>query len=290
MNTQITVSEWLSQYQGIISQRLEAGEITHKTFTDYRRMMAAAAMYWADRPLASLKVSDVTQLVNRKVNEGAPHAARRLRINLSSLFLEAQRHDLLQPGYNPALAARHPQTRVNTERLTLDEWLRIFRCASYRAPAYFQNAMLLALVTAQRPSDLVRLHRDHIRGGCLHITQFKTGEKIALPLRLKLNAISTTLQEAIEVCNASAWLIHRPDGRPVNTWSLSRWFRLCRQESVTYGDGSTRPSPFREQRSLAERLYRVQGIDTRTLLGHRYQHMTDQYNNPRGKEFRELVL
>ncbi|MFC2588560.1 MAG: hypothetical protein ACFNZS_01050 [Ottowia sp.] len=35
-------------------------------------------------------------------------------------------------------------------------------------------------------------------------------------------------------------------------------------------------------RSLAERLYRAQGVDTRILLGHRRQQMTDRYNDDRG--------
>jgi len=41
------------------------------------------------------------------------------------------------------------------------------------------------------------------------------------------------------------------------------------------------PPISREQRSLAERLYADQGIDTRKLLGHRRQTMTDAYNSTR---------
>ena len=33
---------------------------------------------------------------------------------------------------------------------------------------------------------------------------------------------------------------------------------------------------------LAERLYRKQGVDTRILLGHKRQSMTDTYNDDRG--------
>jgi integrase len=46
------------------------------------------------------------------------------------------------------------------------------------------------------------------------------------------------------------------------------------------GEG-TRPS-LHECRSLAERLYREQGIDTQTLLGHKSMKMTDKYNDDRG--------
>jgi hypothetical protein len=38
---------------------------------------------------------------------------------------------------------------------------------------------------------------------------------------------------------------------------------------------------FHEQRSLAERLYSDQSIDTRKLLGHRRRSMTDTYNSTR---------
>lgn len=42
---------------------------------------------------------------------------------------------------------------------------------------------------------------------------------------------------------------------------------------------------FHEQRSLSERLYRKQGIDTQALLGHTTRLQTDRYNNTRGKEW-----
>ncbi|CND85552.1 integrase [Yersinia nurmii] len=50
------------------------------------------------------------------------------------------------------------------------------------------------------------------------------------------------------------------------------------------------PTYFPEQRSLAERLYREQGVDTKTLLGHKNQAMTDKYNDDRGKEWLVLAV
>ncbi|CCP02947.1 Integrase [Erwinia amylovora Ea644] len=40
-----------------------------------------------------------------------------------------------------------------------------------------------------------------------------------------------------------------------------------------------------EQRSLAEGLYRDQGINTQNLLGHKNQIQTDKYNDDRGKDW-----
>lgn len=57
-----------------------------------------------------------------------------------------------------------------------------------------------------------------------------------------------------------------------------------RENSLRYllaAPGYGAPS-LHECRSLSERLFRAQGIDTRILLGHKHQAMTDVYNDDRG--------
>lgn len=281
-----TLSTWLPQYEATVKLRLKSGEITNQTVGDYRRMIAFCSSMWGSRLLSGITVAEITEAVHAKAVE-TPHAARRIRILMSNMFLEAQRHGIVPHGYNPALISRWPLTRVSTERLTLDEWRKIFRCAQYRAPDYFQAAMLLAIVTGQRRADISKMHSDDIRAGYLHITQQKTGERIALPLSLQLDAISCTIEDVLSLCSPQGFLI-QCRGRQVNVWSLTKWFQNCREEAgITASEGNTPPT-FREQRSLSERLYRQQGIDTMTLLGHKTQKMTDRYNDVRGKEYRRL--
>lgn len=280
----LLLAEWLLTYEKIVQQRVDAGEIKLKTATDYRRMVWFCLNHWARKPLIEISVSDITRAIMEKAYL-TPFSARRVRINMSDMFMEAQRAGCIPFGHNPALVAREPRAVIQTERLTLDEWLKIFRAAKYAAPGYFQTAMLLALVTGQRPSDLIRIHEDNIRAGFLHIQQFKTGERIALPLCLRMHAIDTSLEEVIALCDPGYLLQSR--GRQLNTWTLSRWFRICRDQAGIKAKIGT-PPPFKEQRSLAERLYRAQGLDTRTLLGHKSQRMTDLYNDSRGKEYRVL--
>ena len=63
--------------------------------------------------------------------------------------------------------------------------------------------------------------------------------------------------------------------------SLSARFEEAREGcGLTWSEGL--PPSLHECRSLSERLYRVQGIDTRILLGHKNQSMTDVYNDDRG--------
>lgn len=54
--------------------------------------------------------------------------------------------------------------------------------------------------------------------------------------------------------------------------------------------GGRTPPTFHELRSLSERLYRDQGINTQALLGHRHARMTEVYNDPRGAEWGTVKL
>lgn len=54
-------------------------------------------------------------------------------------------------------------------------------------------------------------------------------------------------------------------------------------------EGKT-PSTFHEQRSLAERLYEVQGVNTKELLGHKSQRQTDSYHDDRGKDWITVAI
>ncbi|HHN5451497.1 TPA: integrase, partial [Escherichia coli] len=47
---------------------------------------------------------------------------------------------------------------------------------------------------------------------------------------------------------------------------------------------------FHEQRSLSERLYKEQGLNTQKLLGHKTQQQTDRYHDDRGKGWSKVAL
>lgn len=66
-------------------------------------------------------------------------------------------------------------------------------------------------------------------------------------------------------------------------------FSKARDEAkIDWGDGT--PATFHEQRSLSERLYNEQGIETRKLLGHKSQRQTDRYNDDRGKTWIKVTV
>ena len=117
------------------------------------------------------------------------------------------------------------------------------------------------------------------------VVQQKTGARIAIPLEIRLDAISLTLREVVEECGRASgggpYLLQTVRGTHPGPAALSFRFAQARSAVGITGDAASLPT-LHEIRSLSERLYRAQGIDTKTLLGHSKQAMTDLYNNERG--------
>ncbi|MER1935835.1 tyrosine-type recombinase/integrase [Proteus terrae] len=285
----ITLKQWLIIYREILNDRLLYNEINKKTHAEYELSIRRSSDLWGDAPLIDISVSDIATSLSNIQNEGKFSTAYRFKIHLKNMFVEAQRDGVIPIHHNPAVIVRTPRRIVKTERLLINEWRLIFEYAKYRAPEYFSNSMLLALVTGQRISDIVTMHHDHIFNNHLHIIQMKTNERIAIPLSLSLDEIGFSLSDVVSMCSQRNHLLTNNRGNPVNTWSLSRWFKICRDAVLTPTQNKKLPS-FREQRSLSERLYRTQGVDTMTLLGHKHQYMTDSYNDIRSKDYRYLRL
>lgn len=78
-------------------------------------------------------------------------------------------------------------------------------------------------------------------------------------------------------------------GAQVKARTLTMHFSTARDEAkIDWKNGT--PATFHEQRSLAERLYKVQGINTQKLLGHKSSKQTDVYNDDRGKDWAKIKV
>ncbi|AJW28957.1 hypothetical protein Z042_26255 [Chania multitudinisentens RB-25] len=78
-------------------------------------------------------------------------------------------------------------------------------------------------------------------------------------------------------------------GAQVSANTLTTNFSKARDlANIDWGSGT--PATLHEQRSLAERLYREQGVNTRLLLGHKSQKQTDRYNDDRGKDWITIAV
>lgn len=294
----ITTSTWLDRYQAIQDDRLKSGDIRLNTYKQKAKPVSLLRERAGMKLISAVDVRDIAQLLDEYIAAGRPRMAQVVRSVLIDVFKEAQHYGEVPPGYNPALATKQPRRKITRQRLSLEEWKKIFDIAD-ATHRYMGNAMLLALVTGQRLGDISRMKFSDIWDDHLHVIQEKTGSKIAIPLSLRLNAINWSLRDVVARCRdyaVSAYLVHffrstsqAERGAQVKANTLTMNFSKARDLArIDWGEGS--PATFHEQRSLSERLYKEQGLDTQKLLGHKTQQQTDRYHDDRGKGWSKVTL
>lgn len=289
----ITVTEWLDKYISIQEDRLQHNELRPNSYRQKGKPIRLFREHCGMQHLKDITALDIAEIIDAVKAEGHNRMAQVVRMVLIDVFKEAQHAGHVPPGFNPAQATKQPRNRVNRQRLSLPEWQAIFDSVSRRQP-YLKCGMLLALVTGQRLGDICNLKFSDIWDDMLHITQEKTGSKLAIPLNLKCDALNITLREVISQCRdavVSKYLVHYRHttsqanrGDQVSANTLTTAFKKAREKCGIKWEQGTAPT-FHEQRSLSERLYREQGLDTQKLLGHKSRKMTDRYNDDRGKDW-----
>ncbi|HGF6064296.1 TPA: site-specific integrase [Escherichia coli] len=294
----ITTSTWLDRYQAIQNDRLKSGDIKLNTYKQKAKPVSLLRERAGLKLISAVDVRDIAQLLDEYIAAGQPRMAQVVRSVLIDVFKEAQHYGEVPPGYNPALATKQPRRKITRQRLSLEEWKKIFDIAD-ASHRYMGNAMLLALVTGQRLGDISRMKFSDIWDDHLHVVQEKTRSKIAIPLSLRLNAINWSLRDVVARCRdyaVSPYLVHffrstsqAERGAQVKSNTLTMNFSKARDlAEINWGEGS--PATFHEQRSLSERLYKEQGLDTQKLLGHKTQQQTDRYHDDRGKGWSKVAL
>ncbi|HED3137361.1 site-specific integrase [Citrobacter farmeri] len=294
----ITTVTWLDKYWKIQEERYTSGDIKTNTYRQKAKPVALLKERAGMKLISSVDVRDIAQILDEYVSNGQPRMAQVIRSVLIDVFKEAQHYGEVPPGYNPALATKQPRRKITRQRLNLEEWQKIFEIAD-SSHKYMGNAMLLALVTGQRLGDISKMKFSDIWDDDLHVIQEKTGSKIAIPLSLRLNAINWCLRDVVARCRdyaVSPYLVHffratsqAERGAQVKARTLTMNFSKARDKAgIEWGDGT--PATFHEQRSLAERLYETQGIDTQKLLGHKSPTQTANYHDDRGKNWTKVLI
>jgi integrase len=176
--------------------------------------------------------------------------------------------------------------RILRARLSIRHWRRTQAILATETVAWRRLFAVLALITGQRRSDLAKMRFDDVWGGCLHVEQAKTGARIAIPLDLYLRPLRLMLGDVIEQCRAYApsgeTLLRKGNGAALTAYSLTKAFQGAFARAVKWESDDRTVPCLAEIRSLSERLYSAQGIDTQTLLGHKHKATTAIYHDDRG--------
>lgn len=296
--TDITVTEWIDKYIVIQEERLKNNELRPNSFRQKNKPLRLFREHCGMRYLKDIETIDIAEITDAIKNDGFSRMAQVVRIVLVDVFKEAQHAGYVPPGYNPAMATKQPRHKVTRQRLSLEEWKSIFEAAETMQP-YLQCGMLLALVTGQRLGDICRMKFSDIWDDMLHIEQEKTGSRLAIPLDLKCDALGLTLRDVVSKCRdavISKYLVHfrhstsqATRGDSVSSSSLTTSFKNARNKCGIEWEKGTAPT-FHEQRSLSERLYEAQGVDTQKLLGHKSPQQTAKYHDNRGKDWTVIAV
>ena len=94
-----------------------------------------------------------------------------------------------------------------------------------KAQAHFTaiDAMDLALLTGQRPADVLKLKRTDIRNGALWIVQNKTGQRLGVEITGELAIVITRINERPRR-SISAYLVQDENGHPLTQFALALTF------------------------------------------------------------------
>lgn len=283
-----TLAQWIERYKEELAER----DLAAATRRNQRMRLNVIAGKFGERPIAALTTQDWADWLREYAAAGKRQMAAAMRSLARDMYREA-----IAAGWaetNPLDVTRAPRIKIKRQRLTLELWRAIY--AEAKRP-WLKRAMELAMVTAQRREDIARMMFADSQSGALQVIQSKTGARLRISHKLKLDALGLTVGDVVKRCRdttVSKYLVHHPRtvsrakaGDPVLPDTLSDAFAKARDRAAAKlgVDLGEHPPTFHEMRSLAARLYHEQGYDPQRLLGHRHRTTTELYQDNRGSEW-----
>lgn len=122
---------------------------------------------------------------------------------------------------NPCLGIHRHTERPRRRYVTDAE----FRAVWNLAPDWLRDAMDLALLTGQRPSDVLKMTRQDIQDNYLWVHQAKTGERLGIEVSGELDAVL----RRISARPVTGMHLVNDNGQRVAIWHLDKHFGIARK-------------------------------------------------------------
>lgn len=295
-------------------EKLQAkGKLAANTLKTKRSIGNAITRAKGKLPIDAFSVRDAVEILAAYLESDPPRERMALAVRSEGIeiFKTAIAEGLATD--NPFAKTRAPTVFVKRARLVLDSFRQIHAASLELDSPWIARSIELGIVTGQRREDVACIEfrpragaTAWIESGALYVIQHKTGNRVAIPLSLRLDVLGLELGEIIASCRdavVSRYAVHhtRPYGNcnpgdDVFVDTLTRRFAeardlaASRSESPLWEAGKTPPT-FHELRSLAERLYNDQGnVNTQLLLGHKDPRSTAIYKDARGAEWMRVLV
>ena len=144
---------------------------------------------WGARPIQSITMRDVIDLLDGIVDRGSPVTANRLRAHLNTLFRWAVGRDVLER--NPLDGIRPPAPEKSRDRVLTGEEIALFWNAAGTLGHPFAPAFRLLLLTGQRLREVCEMTWRELEGEVwtLPAARSKNGDPHVVPLSPEAQAI-----------------------------------------------------------------------------------------------------
>ncbi|WP_236026738.1 tyrosine-type recombinase/integrase [Geomonas diazotrophica] len=156
-----------------------------------RALKAEIVPKWGKRKIIDIKRRDLVVILDEIADRGAPVMANRVLAYTRKMFSYAVKRDVLEA--NPFMGMERPAKEVGRERaLSVTEIKKLWENLETAKMSYsIRRALKLILVTAQRPGEVVGMHRWEIEGNWWTIPAERSKNKQAhrvflTPLALEL--------------------------------------------------------------------------------------------------------
>ena len=237
-----------------------------RTRRDNEQELAKLEAVFGQVPIDAIRPADVRQYLDIR-GQQAPTRANREKALLSHIFNQARAWGYTDAP-NPCAGVRGHRETGRDRYVTDAEYQAVWEAAD----ADLRDAMDLALLTAQRPADVLKMDRDDIRDGALWVTQNKTGKKLRIAIIGDLAAVVARIEARRRQVVGRA-LIQNEAGQRLTYCALrSRFDKARAMAGVDF--------QFRDLRAKAA-SDTVDLAHAQRLLGHKTRNMTEHYTRER---------
>ena len=284
-----TLNAWLDIFVDKMksrqSRKKTGGTLSESTIRNYEKRVSVMRGHFGSSLIAKITTKDCHGLLNNYLSSGKKKYAFDFKTFMVDVFNEAEAAGWIPRGTNPASIIKVAKPKTERSRLSLDNFKTVLEASE----GWSRTAILLALVTGQRVSDIAAMRYDQVKGGYLHVQQIKTGQRIKIPVTLSLlgYSLQSIIKDSRKIVGAKT-IVHQSEstgrsnpGEALREMTISRQFTKLMRENVKQKFEGTAPT-FHEIRSLSKALHAENGIDTLALLGHESESTGKIYSDPRG--------
>lgn len=238
-----------------------------QTQRDNDKELARLEAVFGAMPIDAIKPHHIRRYLDDR-GRTAKVRANRERALFSHVFNFARQYGYTDAP-NPCAGVKGHKETGRDRYVEHDEFLAVWNKAHFTV----QDALDMALLTGQRPADLLKFNRSDIRDGDLCLVQNKTGKPLRIAITGELHA-----------------LIERILGRDCYSMTCPALLQDGSGQRLTYGALRTRFDKAREAAAVSFQFRDIRAktaTDTENLahaqrlLGHKTRAMTERYTKHR---------